>query len=663
MTQSARKVGIGIILFAQTSFLFNMAYTQNKLRYYHRYYLSASATETELSEWLGDLSHWQPFPGYQNRTSWEALNDSIKLSLSVLGQQKVDYSWPSIPAQSYLEYMREGNRNPYQEVSFERRQALMDLVLAEMVEGEGKYMDQIVNGIWSICEESFWGVPAHLFMQKIGTDLADTEDPVVDLFAAETAALLAWTDYLLGPELDSISPVIRKRMADETDKRILTPLLETDDYWWMGFAPKDNYLNNWNPWINSNWILATLVFEKNEFRRSKALHKSLRSLDEFLNEYAKDGGCDEGPNYWSRAGASLFDCLELLYGASQGKIDIYGKPVVGEMARYIYRAHIADKYYINFADTHGKLRVNSELIYRFGKRIKDEDMMAFAAYTYQLQKNFTPGSIGRKLHEIFNFEELASAEAKAPYLKDVWLEETEVMLARSEAGSTKGFFLAAMGAHNDQSHNHNDVGNFIIYLEGKPVLIDLGVETYSRKTFSKDRYEIWTMQSGFHNLPTIGGVMQEWGLKRKATNVNYFHSDSIVNISMNIEEAYPDSAGLKSWERSINFDRKKDEIRLTEAYELQKKGPDIVLSFMSAAKVRIEGGNILFYPGGDFYAPSKVLMEFDPKKFEARSEKIEIKDPRLREIWGEAVYRVLLSIPKPKMRDSWDIYFRIDKAK
>jgi hypothetical protein len=32
--------------------------------------------------------------------------------------------------------------------------------------------------------------------------LADVEDPVVDLFSAETAAALALTDYLAGNELD-----------------------------------------------------------------------------------------------------------------------------------------------------------------------------------------------------------------------------------------------------------------------------------------------------------------------------------------------------------------------------------------------------------------------------------------------------------------------------
>ena len=68
----------------------------------------------------------------------------------------------------------------------------------------GKYLDQIANGIWLICEESFWGVPAHLYIQKADLGLPDPRDPIVDLFAAQTAALVATAVYLLGDTLDKV---------------------------------------------------------------------------------------------------------------------------------------------------------------------------------------------------------------------------------------------------------------------------------------------------------------------------------------------------------------------------------------------------------------------------------------------------------------------------
>ena len=64
----------------------------------------------------------------------------------------------------------------------------------------GRFMDDIANGVWLMCEETYWGVPAHIGIQKRGAGLPDVTEPTIDLFAAETAELLAWTSYLLGAE-------------------------------------------------------------------------------------------------------------------------------------------------------------------------------------------------------------------------------------------------------------------------------------------------------------------------------------------------------------------------------------------------------------------------------------------------------------------------------
>ena len=53
-------------------------------------------------------------------------------------------------------------------------------------------------------------------------------------------------------------------------------------------------------------------------------------------------------------------------------------------------------------------------------------------------------------------------------------------------------FVAAKGGFNNESHNHNDVGTFSLYVNTIPVIIDAGVGTYTKQTFGKDRYTIWT---------------------------------------------------------------------------------------------------------------------------------------------------------------------------
>ena len=121
-----------------------------------------------------------------------------------------------------------------------------------------------------------------------------------------------------------------------------------------------------------------------------------------------------------------------------------------------------------------------------------------------------------------------------PLPRDTWLSEIQVMTARDKAGSADGFYVAAKGGHNLESHNHNDVGHFIVYIDGEPVIIDAGVGPYTGKTFSSQRYEIWTMQSAYHSLPTINGVMQSPGAEFAAREASCEAADGRTIFAIDI---------------------------------------------------------------------------------------------------------------------------------
>ena len=99
------------------------------------------------------------------------------------------------------------------------------------------------------------------------------------------------------------------------------------------------------------------------------------------------------------------------------------------------------------------------------------------------------------------------------------------MTARSAEGAGHNLFLAVKGGHNRKHHNHKDVGNFLVYNEGKPVLIGVGAGTYTAKNSSPQRYDIWTMQSAYHNLPTLDSVMQGYGGEYAARVIEYAVDD------------------------------------------------------------------------------------------------------------------------------------------
>lgn len=612
-------------------------------------------------------AEWQPYPRAANRAAWESLSTDLRAFLIASGEAALQLEWVPLLATRFLEYARIGNRSQYETENFGRRNKLIALALAECAEGHGRFLDEIANGIWLICEETYWGLPAHVAMQRAGVDLPDAAEPTVDLFAAETAAALAYVHYLLGDALDAVSPLIRPRIAAEVDRRILTPNLERDDFRWMGFLTGEGRPNNWNPWINSNWLACVLLLEPDPLRRRESIFKIMRSLDRFIDPYPADGGCDEGPGYWMRAAASLFECLEQLQQATNGQVDVFHDSLVEEMGRFIYRVHIDGEFYINFADASATVMPEAHLIYRYGQAIGDPDMVAFGAWTAKTSQFGGAGGWGRPIESlmrwlpaIFSNAEIAQAAAYPPQPRDVWLPVIQVMVARDSARSAKGLYLAAKGGHNDESHNHNDIGEYVVYLDGLPVLIDAGVETYSRKTFSPQRYEIWTMQSAYHNLPTIDGVQQLPGEAFAARDVQYFAGDDHTEFALDIAGAYPAEAGLARWTRTIRLNRGQSVV-VTDDYEMNRQPHSLVMSLLSASTVSLDTPGVIKLTGttlpGERLSGSAVI-DYNPEQFAVSVETVPITDNRMSRVWGGQIYRILLTAKNPSQRGIFSLEIR-----
>jgi hypothetical protein len=602
----------------------------------HRRMLASRWDTPALLKALQPRAQWKPYPTSADREPWTALPATIREPIVTAAAARLGTPYPPLPATLFLEYARDGNRSRYEAVKTARQNHLREAVIAECFEGQGRFLDDIANGVWTLCEETYWGYPAHVGVQKRGNGLPDVSEPTVDLFAGEAGALLAWTDYLLGPQLDRVSPLIRERIRVEIERRILAVYRDRSDFWWMGLDPQtaNRPMNNWNPWINSNVLACALLIEGNVERRAATVHKILRSLDRFLDSYHDDGGCDEGPSYWGHAGGSLFDNLDLLHSASRGAIDFYSTPLIREIGAYIYRAHIADSWYVNFADANARIQIYGDLVYRYGRAVNDRRMQQLGAAAAR-KAAFKVDTLGRTLPELFNMAELRNAPAGEPLLRDAWLPGLQFAAARQTEGSNEGLYFAALGGHNAESHNHNDVGNFIVYYNGQPFLIDAGVGVYTAQTFSSRRYEIWTMQSGYHNLPTVNGVQQGAGRNFAAHNAKFQTSDDAAEFTVDIARAYPPEAKLTSWNRSVRLDRRARAIHVTDDYAVTGGNPRIDMSLLFARPVANRDGLLLAGSG-------RIAIE-GPVKPRVTIEEIDTSDNRMRANWGDRIYRAVLS--------------------
>lgn len=617
--------------------------------------LSGKFTEDELKQVLIPQAKWTPFPQIADRAGWANADSIMMHSIVKEAESYLSFNWPSIPATQSLLIERTGDRDAYQSVSFKKRHVLGALLLAEVYENKGRFLDPLIDGIWSVCEESFWGVPAHLPKTKEYSGLMDVSNPFVDLFAAETGTYLAWIDYFLGDKLDAVSPQIRKRIYYETNHRLFKPLM-TKPHGWMTTNENGRAPNNWNPWICSNWLNTALLLEKDDQQRTAMVFKILKVLDEFVNPYPQDGGCDEGPSYWGAAAASLYDNIAMLNHSSTDAFQyLYEDEKIKNMGKFIYRAQISDSYFLNFADADPQPQMSANMIYRYGKDIQDPDMMKFGAYYRKVEGN----TIGRfhffrNLYALFIQDEYQKAEQGLPLPKDVWLPDLQVMAARDQQGTTKGFYVAAKGGHNDESHNHNDIGNYVVYYDGQPLLIDVGRGTYTRKTFSDKRYEIWYNVSAYHNLPSVNGEMQLPGRRFKASDVSYKSAKTYAQFTLDIAQAYSEDASINHWERTIRLNRGKN-VQIRNTINL-KKANKLVEHIMTCYPAEVfKPGELLIHYKTKEGKDHDFVINYDPRQLVANVEKVPLvamEDQGILKKWGDTIYRINFEVIVPIITDN-----------
>lgn len=577
------------------------------------------------------------FPAYGDRDYWMTISASLRKQYIEEAEEAIEYNWPAVKATDYLEFIRSGDRR--QGVFYEPRSALVALVMGELMEGEGRFVDQIVNGVWYYSEQTWWGWSAHL-PQPMG--LPDIHNPYIDLGVGEIVNILSWTWHLFHEEFDEIHPFISQRLKDEIMQKAIIPYYERDDFWWMGFN-RVRRVNNWNPWTNHNMLTAILIMEDDQEKKTAGVQKVISSLDFFLNLYPADGGCDEGPSYWGRAAASLYQNLDLLNLATKGQFNVYDEPLIKNMGTFIYKAYISYPYFLNFADADATTGSRPQIIYSYGKDIQDPVMQNFGAFLAKKQDwgRKTPGGkIDEQFMQLLLLDEIAKAPAEEALIGDFFLPDIEVAGARDQEGSEKGFYFAAKGGHNAESHNHNDLGTCVLYYDGKPCLIDIGRENYVARTFSSRRYEIWTMQSQYHNLPRINGIDQKEGRQYEALSTSFSADARKAVFSTDISQAYTEEAGVEKWVRSYRLDRG-EKFTISDQYTLGKTASDpSTLNFVTACEVSEIKSGVLDLAGEGF----SLEMKYDPKNVSVELEFVEVTDSTLKRYWPKGITRIVFTL-------------------
>ena len=603
-------------------------------------------------------------PSASDRGFWEGLDSEVRRVLLSLGEESLKAAFPVILLSDYRKFSQNGNRVDFEGKYFGRRKMLASLVLAECVEDKGRFIDKILDGLTLLLEETSWCLPAHNAYIRDTKQLPvpNKERPIIDLFAAETGAFVGIAEQLLRDRFQKVSPLIGAYVDRELRERILTPYLSCH-FWWMGNGREA--LCNWTPWITQNVLLTLFTRPAGAIDTvllKRVLEQAALSIDYFLDDYGDDGCCNEGAQYYSHAGLCLFGCIDVLDRITGGSFaKMYEMPLVKNIAAYILRMYVGEGYYINYADCSpfpGRRGVRDFL---FALGTKNQDYAAFAASDFRkadVRERLLPEdwNLYYKLLTLLQYREIMNFPARAFRAEDFFFASVGLLVSRDRT-----YTLAVKAGDNADSHNHNDVGSVTLYKNAQPFLIDLGVETYTAKTFSKERYEIWTMQSGYHNtvnflegggqqalsdqnvpqedsihntaidhIPLIG---QRDGKAFAASAVKANLGEEEASLALEMAGAYGDER-IKSVKRRVTL-RKNEGILIEDAIVAELPAVLTFMTYEKPAAGAVTGGKGAIQVGAlgtiEFEGIKNVVIETCP-----------ITDERLQIAWEHDCYRILL---------------------
>jgi len=490
-----------------------------------------------------------------DRNSWKKLaqNDSFKEVISE-AEMLLQKPIPAQPDELYLDYSRTGNRTRWQEISGLRRERIGPIVLAECLENKGRFIPAFEKLVRVLYSERTWVMPAH--DSKLTNFNGTSID--IDLGSSKLAWSLATADYLLA---DKLNPEFRKLIRDNLNRRIFEPyqdmvLGKREQNWWMTGT------NNWNAVCLAGVTGSALAVIESPRQRAFFIAAAEKYSTNFLEGFTDDGYCSEGLGYWNYGFGHYIMLSEMIYQATNGKVDLLQNPRAKQAAGFGANIEILNGVYPAFADCSIDARPSPQLMYFVSRRFG----MALRSW-----EQIVPSSAGGSLCQIMMYSfpprvlldarQVAGASRTAPAQGDLrspgirsWFDQGGVLVCRPEPNSSSRLAVALKGGHNAEHHNHNDVGSFVVVLGDKPFLLDPGSEVYTARTFSGRRYESNVLNSFGHPVPVVAGKLQRTGRQACGRVVRQSFTDSTDTLVLDISSAY-DVPELKKLEREFVYSR------------------------------------------------------------------------------------------------------------
>lgn len=474
---------------------------------------------------------------------------------------------PEVTEELFSLFEKTGNRVKFEAVYFRRRKYLtvfgvLALWMKKVADGRGGAQEEFApltkkeviakleEALIATCEEECWALPAHVNRAE-DANWRNT----VDLFASETAGTLT---ELATSLVDELSPEIRERCFTEVKRRVVEPFFASE----VPFAHWEVCDHNWNSVCVGNIGSAAIrLYGEEPERLSGYMDRVCEDLTHFIDGYAEDGTCMEGLGYYAYGMSYFVNFANDLYRYSDGKRDLLcGKWHTFNAGEADKRSAIAAWWAkcffvggrsLSFSDASSsdkyRMGLGCALDLRFRNATFPDTGLASG-----LEEDHCYRFVPLRMDIFSTMEYLEKyGDEKAEEEQDnsfIVLPSAKWVIGNTASGVS----FACKGGHNDEPHNHNDLGSFLYVVGDEMLLTDLGAGEYVKEYFREGRYNILCNRSLGHNLPLIAGKEQVAGKEYAATEFVTSENSQVGCVSMELSGAY-EACELSSYKREFTF--------------------------------------------------------------------------------------------------------------
>jgi hypothetical protein len=470
---------------------------------------------------------------------------------------------PALTENLYQDFYKTGARINFETAYFERRRRLARAAICALLEPDDqRWMDSTHAMVHEILEEFSWALPAHI-------NTLSGKDPMhIDIFAGETANLMAHLVDLLGASLGGyLVEKIKARLHSQFFENYVN---RHDDFFWMLSS------GNWNAICHQGVVGPALTLETDAQLLGRMLFFMKRYLPIFLSGYGEDGGCSEGPAYW-QYGFGWFCALnEQLEIRTNGQFSLFeGEPKIRQMARYGPRTSLRNFHFVNFSDSLQSGSINPSLLAYLGERLQDDHLRMHAALHYSYLREHGINLDAQRCDLFYLTRLFLHCPAEIPAkveveYEDVFLNDLGVLIAHGQDEKGNDWDFAAKTGHNNEQHNHNDCGSYILNINGTPMIIEIGAPEYTKDYFRERRYEYLAARTLGHSLPIVNGCEQAAGLHYTSKVLNMEMEPANIHFCADLTHSYPSNAGCGEVVRDFQWDKAHGRIQVKDYYELSK---------------------------------------------------------------------------------------------